>query len=119
MGEMIDDTLEMEEDDELLEEADEEVEKVLAELTDGKLGLAGSVDALPVSGFRQCDLRPGADIAASRSLDRRVPHKKLQNDAPPGLSRMFICTVAMRITRIVSSEKQDSLRQRDQSPRPG
>ncbi|KAF7332066.1 Vacuolar sorting protein Vps24 [Mycena kentingensis (nom. inval.)] len=47
MEEMVADTLEMEEDDDLLEEADEEVDKVLAELTDGKLGLAGSVGALP------------------------------------------------------------------------
>ncbi|KAF7301718.1 Isocitrate dehydrogenase [NAD] subunit, mitochondrial [Mycena indigotica] len=47
IGEMVDDTLELEDDDELLEEADEEVDKVLAELTDGKLGLAGSVGALP------------------------------------------------------------------------
>lgn len=36
-------------DDELEEEADEEVDKILYELTDGKLGLAGSVGAeLPV-----------------------------------------------------------------------
>ncbi|KAJ7068329.1 vacuolar sorting protein Vps24 [Mycena amicta] len=47
MEEMVAGTLEMEDDDELLEEADEEVDKVLAELTDGKLGLAGSVGALP------------------------------------------------------------------------
>ncbi|KAJ6485118.1 vacuolar sorting protein Vps24 [Mycena vitilis] len=42
MEEMLEDTLDMEEDDELLDEADAEVDKVLAELTDGKLGLAGS-----------------------------------------------------------------------------
>lgn len=45
----MDDTLEMQEDDELEEEADAEVDKVLFELTDGKLGEAGSVGTeLPV-----------------------------------------------------------------------
>ncbi|KAJ7754258.1 vacuolar sorting protein Vps24 [Mycena maculata] len=43
MDEMLEDTLEMDEDEELEEEADGEVDKVLAELTDGKLGQAGSV----------------------------------------------------------------------------
>ncbi|KZT36831.1 hypothetical protein SISSUDRAFT_920936 [Sistotremastrum suecicum HHB10207 ss-3] len=43
MEEMLDDTLAVEEDDEIEEEADAEVEKVLFELTDGKLGQAGSV----------------------------------------------------------------------------
>ncbi|KAJ7276457.1 Snf7-domain-containing protein [Mycena haematopus] len=42
MEEMVADTLDLEEDEELEEEADAEVDKVLAELTDGKLGLAGS-----------------------------------------------------------------------------
>ncbi len=47
---MLEDTLEMEDDDELLEEADAEVDKVLFELTDGKLGLAGTAGTeLPVS----------------------------------------------------------------------
>jgi charged multivesicular body protein 3 len=50
MEEMLSDTLDMDEDEELQEEADEEVDKVLAELTDGKLGLAGSAGTeLPVS----------------------------------------------------------------------
>ncbi|KXN89635.1 Vacuolar protein sorting-associated protein 24 [Leucoagaricus sp. SymC.cos] len=44
LEEMLEDTLEMEEDEELEEEADAEVDKVLFELTDGKLGLVGSVD---------------------------------------------------------------------------
>jgi hypothetical protein len=50
ISEMIDDTLEMDEDSELEDEADEEVDKVLYELTDGKLGQAGTVvdSALPV-----------------------------------------------------------------------
>lgn len=50
MEEMLEDTLQMDEDEELEAEADEEVEKVLFELTDGKLGQAGKVDdRLPVS----------------------------------------------------------------------
>lgn len=50
MEEMLDDVLEGDEDEELEEEADAEVDKVLFELTDGKLGLAGSVSTeLPVS----------------------------------------------------------------------
>lgn len=50
MEEMLEDTLDMEEDEELEEEADAEVDKVLFELTNGKLGEAGSVDKeLPVS----------------------------------------------------------------------
>lgn len=50
MEEMLDDTLEMEDDEELEEEADAEVDKVLFEITDGKLGAAGSVRTeLPVS----------------------------------------------------------------------
>lgn len=47
---MLEDTLEMDDDEELLEEADAEVDKVLFELTDGKLGQAGTVGTeLPVS----------------------------------------------------------------------
>lgn len=42
MEEMLEDTLDMDEDEEIEEEADAEVDKVLYELTDGKLGLAGS-----------------------------------------------------------------------------
>jgi charged multivesicular body protein 3 len=50
MEEMLEDTLDMEEDEELEDEADAEVDKVLFELTNGKLGEAGSVDkSLPVS----------------------------------------------------------------------
>ncbi|KAF5388029.1 hypothetical protein D9615_000458 [Tricholomella constricta] len=50
MEEMLEDTLEMDEDDELEEEANAEVDKVLFELTDGKLGEAGAVGTgLPVS----------------------------------------------------------------------
>jgi charged multivesicular body protein 3 len=50
MEEMLEDTLEMDEDEELQEEADAEVDKVLFEITNGKLGEAGSVATeLPVS----------------------------------------------------------------------
>ncbi|EGO27537.1 hypothetical protein SERLADRAFT_461170 [Serpula lacrymans var. lacrymans S7.9] len=43
MEEMLDDALELDDDEELEEEADAEVDKVLFELTDGKLGVVGSV----------------------------------------------------------------------------
>ncbi|EIN10365.1 vacuolar sorting protein Vps24 [Punctularia strigosozonata HHB-11173 SS5] len=43
MEEMLDDVMEMDEDEELEEEADAEVDKVLFDLTDGKLGQAGAV----------------------------------------------------------------------------
>ena len=47
---MLADTLEVDEDDEIEEEADAEVDKVLFDLTNGKLGQAGSVGTgLPVS----------------------------------------------------------------------
>ena len=50
MEEMMEETLDMEEDEEIEEEADVEVDKVLFELTNGKLGEAGSVGTgLPVS----------------------------------------------------------------------
>lgn len=49
MEEMLDDTLEgLDEDAELEEEAEEEVERVLFEITDGKLGVAGAGKELPV-----------------------------------------------------------------------
>ncbi len=49
MEEMLDDTLQMEDDEELEEEADAEVDKVLYDLTEGKLGQAGTVkEDLPV-----------------------------------------------------------------------
>jgi charged multivesicular body protein 3 len=51
MEEMMEETLDsVDNDDELEEEADAEVDKVLFELTDGKLGQAGKVGSeLPVS----------------------------------------------------------------------
>jgi charged multivesicular body protein 3 len=49
MEEMLEDTLQMDEDEEIEEEADAEVDKVLFELTNGKLGQAGTVTTeLPV-----------------------------------------------------------------------
>ena len=52
MEEMLDDTLEMEDDEELEEEADAEVDKVLFDVTNGKLGQAGTVHTeTPVSAF--------------------------------------------------------------------
>ncbi|CAG8704432.1 1451_t:CDS:10, partial [Acaulospora colombiana] len=48
MEEMLDETLEgLDEDPELEEEAEEEVDKVLYEITDGKLGVAGAGKELP------------------------------------------------------------------------
>ncbi|KAJ3937247.1 MAG: vacuolar sorting protein Vps24 [Lentinula lateritia] len=44
LEEMMEDTLAMDDDEDLEEEADEEVDKVLFQLTDGKLGQAGSVN---------------------------------------------------------------------------
>jgi charged multivesicular body protein 3 len=50
MEEMLDDVMNIEEDEEIEVEADEEIDKVLFELTNGKLGQAGTVDTqLPVS----------------------------------------------------------------------
>ncbi|KAF8621684.1 hypothetical protein AX15_007697 [Amanita polypyramis BW_CC] len=74
LEEMLEDTLEMEEDEELEAEADEEVDKVLFELTDGKLGQAGRVDgALPVRRFLRwwwCVLLTGTGAGDGRG-DRR------------------------------------------------
>lgn len=50
MDEMLEDTLEVEEDEQLEEEADAEVDKVLYEYTNGTLGRAGTVQTeVPVS----------------------------------------------------------------------
>ena len=49
----MEDTLEMDEDEEIEEEADAEVDKVLFDLTNGKLGQAGTVATeIPVRTFR-------------------------------------------------------------------
>jgi charged multivesicular body protein 3 len=49
MDEMMEDVLEVEDDEELEAEADEEVDKVLFDITEGRLGQAGAARAeLPV-----------------------------------------------------------------------
>jgi len=49
MEEMLEDTLQMDEDEDIEEEADAEVDKVLFDITNGKLGQAGTVGTeLPV-----------------------------------------------------------------------
>lgn len=54
---MIDETVQLEDDEELEAEADAEVDKVLFELTDGKLGQAGSVGTeLPASNVLDCSI---------------------------------------------------------------
>jgi len=63
MEEMLDDTLNMDEDDELEEEADAEVDKVLFELTDGKLGEVGQV---------------GADLPAQESLQDEETERTME-----------------------------------------
>jgi hypothetical protein len=77
MEEMMDDALDVQEEDEIEEEANAEVDKVLFELTNGKLGEAGSVGTeLPVrlspSGGIDSWLKGFADIAskARRGRDR-------------------------------------------------
>lgn len=58
MEEMMEETLDSVDDEEIEEEADAEVDKVLYELTDGKLGQAGAVGAaLPVSRVRSIHKR--------------------------------------------------------------
>jgi charged multivesicular body protein 3 len=47
MEEMLDDAMNFEEVEGVEEEADEEVDKVLFELTNGKLGQAGTVETQP------------------------------------------------------------------------
>ncbi|KAJ9118540.1 hypothetical protein QFC22_003759 [Naganishia vaughanmartiniae] len=66
---MIDDTLDLDEaDSELEDEADEEVDKVLYELTDGKLGMAGTVkDTLPPTQQKEDE---EADINTEAEMQR-------------------------------------------------
>ncbi|KAH9938165.1 Snf7-domain-containing protein [Fomitopsis serialis] len=64
MEEMLDDTLEMDDDEELEEEADEEVDKVLFDLTNGKLGQAGTVQTEVPSAQEQVD-----EEATERALE--------------------------------------------------
>lgn len=58
----MEETLDTVDDEEIEEEADAEVDKVLFELTDGKLGQAGKVGAeLPVSQSKRFLVGDGAD----------------------------------------------------------
>jgi len=68
MEEMLEDTLQMDEDEELEAEADEEVEKILFELTDGKLGQAGKVD----------DRLPALETGVETEEADRVEHFRQQ-----------------------------------------
>lgn len=80
MEEMMEETLDsVDADDELEEEADAEVDKVLFELTDGKLGQAGKVGSeLPVRSLplscnargRACMLIHGAGTKGGRGRER-------------------------------------------------
>ncbi|KAG6837431.1 hypothetical protein H0H93_009525 [Arthromyces matolae] len=63
MEEMLQDTLDMDEDEELEEEADAEVDKVLYDITDGKLGQAGKV---------------GADILPSQTVEDEETEQNME-----------------------------------------
>jgi len=81
---MIDDTLDLDEaDSELEDEADEEVDKVLYELTDGKLGMAGTVkDSLPVSFSRSSSVYGGLDQQTDiRTFRKQAAQQKEEEEA--------------------------------------
>jgi charged multivesicular body protein 3 len=70
MEEMLEDTLEMDDDEELEEEADAEVDKVLFELTNGKLGQAGTINnELPVGFYRLLVRDPLSDLNSLQSVE--------------------------------------------------
>jgi hypothetical protein len=76
MEEMLDDTMDILDEEDLEEEADAEVDKVLFELTDGKLGQAGPVGTdLPV-GTVLCLLSTSADRSRQRQRARRSPKQR-------------------------------------------
>lgn len=85
MEEMMEETLDGIDDDEIEEEADAEVDKVLFELTDGKLGQAGRVGAdLPVS-WRdneqeppQLTIRPQAEEEEENEAEMQRMQKEMQ-----------------------------------------
>ncbi|GAA5848720.1 hypothetical protein JCM3766R1_006423 [Sporobolomyces carnicolor] len=78
MQEMLDDTMEQLDDadgvDDLEDEAQEEVDKVLWQITDGKLGqVGGAVGTLPSSSQNQAQLEPTADeLERDREMDRAI-----------------------------------------------
>ncbi|KAL7413053.1 vacuolar sorting protein Vps24 [Mrakia frigida] len=79
MEEMLDDTLEsLDEDEDLEEEADAEVDKVLYELTDGKLGVLDSGSAVP--GL------PTKEPAASNEEDEEKEMQRMQRELQDLLS---------------------------------
>jgi hypothetical protein len=95
MEEMMEDTLEMNEDEEIEEEADEEVDKVLAELTGGKLGQVGTVGhELPVRGY--C-IVVAAIIANTLAADQPRADRRSRDRADHGT----ISTAAQRLTVIM------------------
>jgi charged multivesicular body protein 3 len=68
---MLEDTLDMEEDEEIDVEADVEVDKILFELTNGKLGLAGSAGTkLPVRGFNMISIHQYLNIVSQQTQDQ-------------------------------------------------
>lgn len=70
MEEMMDDILEVEDDEEVEEEADAEVEKVLFEITDGKLGAAGTVQTeLPVSDLLPLYTSTSEDLQVTEAMN--------------------------------------------------
>lgn len=74
LEEMMDETLAMDEDEEIEEEADAEVDKILFDLTNGKLGLAGPAEtAPPVS-----DLLPHSTIAYARQ--QQTAEEKMEDE---------------------------------------
>ena len=78
MEEMLEDTLQMEDDEELEEEADAEVDKVLFDLTEGKLGQAGTgKDELPVRNSRWRAIRH-IDSGAVQSLQDKVEDEETE-----------------------------------------
>jgi hypothetical protein len=88
MEEMLDDTLEgLDEDEELEEEADEEVEKVLFELTDGKLGQAGKVGGeLPVRGLLGLPKLAVSNISLRWNSLPKMPRKRMNK-----IARWSVC----------------------------
>lgn len=83
-------------DDELEDEADEEVEKILYDLTDGKLGQAGTVGAeLPVSGAISVTPEAGTlMIRAGNRLERR--QKRISTPKPRCRGCRKSCTISSR-----------------------
>ena len=79
LEEMLEDTLEMDEDEDLEEEADAEVDKVLFEITNGKLGEAGSVGVdLPVSVFSASKLYPDHAQALGNKQEEEETKRKME-----------------------------------------